>query len=247
MLLLPLLLSSSMAAAPAPEVLIVERSTLGVPPATGAQLRERLGLVFSGAGLAPQLGKERCADRACLLRLAEARGACAVGVTLVKNRQGLTVDVEAVDGGQVVLQQTFLLGAAPIDESPDARFFAERLAGRLRPDRPVVEPPPEAQLIPARRPEPEALRVAEVPAPLAPKVIGGASVAVSALGLGLLIGGGVVKGGLDAALAEQPVVSSLTRPQAEQQAALANGLMAGGAIALGLGVAGTITALALGW
>ncbi|MBI4934254.1 MAG: hypothetical protein HY828_10275, partial [Actinobacteria bacterium] len=72
-----------------------------------------------------------------------------------------------------------------------------------------------------------------------------ASGIVALAGLGALVAGAVVKQQLDAALAERPVVTTLSRAQAEQQAGLANGLLGGGAAALGAGVAGGVTALVL--
>lgn len=236
-----------LSAAPQGRVLVVERSTLQVPAATAVKLRERLAVAFEDARLTPQVVPERCASRECLFSLARDADAAVVGVTLVKNRQGLTVDLEAVDATAVLEQRTLVLATERLDTSPEVQLFAHQLAAKLLLDRPVADRPvadaPKPALVPDAPPE-APLVVAEAPS-TAPKVIGGVSAGLGALGIGLLVAGLVVKGGLDGALAEQPFVTTITRAQAEQQASLANGLMAGGAAAIGLGVAGAATAMGL--
>lgn len=231
-----------LAAAPQARVLIAERTTLQLTPAAGAELRAQFAAALTEARLAPELVSDKCPDRACLFALARDSKAAVVGVTLVKNRRGLTVDLEAVNAVTVLQQRTIAVAAEHLDQSADVQLFAHQLAALLLLDRPVADAP-KPELVPQAVPE-EPLVVAAQPSP-APKVIGGVSAGLGAVGIGLLVAGLVVKGSLDAALAEQPVVTSLTRAQAEQQASLANGLMAGGAVALGLGVAGAATAMGL--
>ena len=127
------------------KVAIVERTTLGIPAGSGVALRQRLRMALGAAGLEAELVSPACADRDCLTALARSRGACVVGVTLVKNKKGLTVDLEAVDAAAVVLQQTFLLANDQLERSPEAQVFAYQLGTRLAKDRPVVEslPPPK--------------------------------------------------------------------------------------------------------
>jgi hypothetical protein len=223
-------------------IAIVERSTLGLPAASAAQLRERLKTALEAAGLEATVATEACPDRPCLMALAHSRGAVVIGMTVVKNRRGLTVDLEAVDADVVVLQQTFLLSSEKLERSPEAQVFAHQLHARVARDTPVVEAP--KTLVPVARVEspPEWLEPAP---PVAPRVVGIASAAVGVAAVGLLIAGAVVKGQLDGALAQQPVVTALTRAQAQQQAGLANGLLGGGSAALGLAVAGGITALVM--
>lgn len=239
-LALPVLLALS--AAPQGRVLVVERSSLQVSAATAVKLRERLARAFADARLSPQLVGERCASRECLLSLARDADAAVVGVTLVKSRQGLTVDLEAVDATAVLLQSTLVLSTERLDTSPEVQLFAHQLAAKLLLDRPVADDPKPA-LVPDA-PTEAPLVLAQAPS-TAPKVVGGVSAGLGALGIGLLVAGLVVKGGLEGALSEQPVVTTITRAQAEQQAALANGLVAGGAVAIGLGVAGAATAMGL--
>lgn len=228
------------------KVTIVERSTLGVSPAVGASLRERLKTALETAGLQVELGTQSCADRLCLLAVAHSQKSCAVGMTVVKSRKGLTVDLEAVDAERVLLQQTFLLSNEKLEKSPEAQVFAYQLSGKLVKDRPVVEAPV---------PEPKSV-VAEVetkpdwleppPAPVGPRVLGVSSAVVGAAGLALMVVSAVVKGQLDTALGERPVITTLTRGQAQQQADLSNALLGTGVVALGLGLAGGTTAVVLG-
>lgn len=228
------------------KVTIVERSTLGLSPAAGALLRERLKLAFEKVGLEVALATEGCADRLCLLAVAHTQKSCAVGVTVVKSRKGLTVDLEAVDAEHVLLQQTFLLSSEKLETSPEAQVFAYQLSAKLVKDRPVVEAPvPEPRSVAVEvETKPEWLEPA--PAPMGPRVLGISSAAVGAAGLALIVVSAVVKGQLDTALAEQPVITSLTRGQAQQQADLSNALLGTGVVALGLGLAGGTTALVLG-
>jgi len=223
-------------------IAIVERSSLGIPAAGAAQLREQLKGALATGGLEAVVAPEACPDRPCLMALAQSRGAVVIGMTVVKNRRGLTVDLEAVDAEVVVLQQTFLLSSEKLERSPEAQVFAHQLHARLAKDTPVVEAP--KTLEPVARVESAPGWIEPAP-PVAPRVVGISSAAVGVVAVGLLIAGAVVKGQLDSALAQQPVVTTLTRAQAQQKADLANGLLGGGTAALGLGVAGGITALVM--
>lgn len=251
MLALPLTLALSLSAA---DVAVVERSTLGLPPSQGAQLRARLVLTFEAVKLTGELLPDACADRACLQALARARKQVVVGMTVVKSKKGLTVDLDAVDGEAVVLQQTFLLSSGDkLEKSPEAQVFVHQLAARLVKDAPVAEPEekkPEEKKPDVKNPEvtvePQWVERSPSTPSAAPKVLGVASAGVGVAGVVLLIAGAVVKGQLDTALSETPVVTTLTRSEAQARADAANGLMAGGTIALGLGVSGAITALVLG-
>ncbi len=229
------------------KVAIVERTTLGIPAGSGAALRQRLRVALGAAGLEAELVSPACADRECLTALARTRGACVVGVTLVKNKKGLTVDLEAVDAAAVVLQQTFLLANEQLERSPEAQVFAYQLGTRLAKDRPVVEPPPPPKVLTPGLVEapPPWLEPSPAPSRVAPRVLGGVAGGLGAAAIGLLVASAVVKGQLDTALRE-PVVTSLTRIEAQQQADLANGLLGGSVVALGLGLASGATALVLG-
>lgn len=244
--MLPLLLTLLTTAEP--QVAIVERSTLGISAQAGAQLRGRLKLALEQEGVTAVLSGESCADRACLLAQSQSREGCVVGMTVVKNRKGLTVDLEAVQDGAVVLQQTFLLSSDKLDSSPDAQVFAHQLQKRLAKDRPVAEPPPVVAAPkltpPIAEAKPEWLEPA--PAPVAPVVLGGVSAGVGAVAIGLLVASAVVKGQLDTSLQERPVVTTLTRAEAQQQADVSNALLGVGLAGLGLGLAGGATALGLG-
>jgi len=222
-------------------VVIVERSTLGVSPSAGAQLRERLKTALRKVALEAELSKDACADRACLMAVSKSKDAVVIGMTVVKSKKGLTVDLDAVDGDAVVLQQTFLLSSDRLEQSPEAQVFAHQLSGRLVKDRPVAEP--TVKLEPKREVVETVFERAPAPS-IAPKLIGGASAGVGVVSIGLLIVSAVVKGQLDSALKMDPV-SSLTRVQAQQQADLANGLLVSGLVGLGLGLAGGATAIAL--
>jgi hypothetical protein len=224
-------------------IAIVERSTLGISPASAAQLRERLKGVLEAAGLEAVIALDACPDRPCLRALAQSRGSVVVGITLVKSRRGLTVDLEAVDPDVVVLQQTFLLSSDQLERSPEAQVFAQQLHARVVKDTPVVEAP--KTLEPVAQVDTPAQWLQPTPAPIAPKVIGGVSAGLGVAAVALLIAGAVVKGRLDSTLS-QPVVTTISRAQAQQQADLANGLLAGGGGALGLGLAGGVTALVMG-
>jgi hypothetical protein len=241
-----LLVLTLTAAAGEARVVLVERSTLGLSATAGVELRGRLETAIERAGLSAEVSAARCADRACLMALAKDRATCVVGVSLVKNRKGLAVDLEAVDGKVVLVQETFLLSSDRLEDSPEAQVFAHHLAGKLVVDRPVAEKVPSVAPVPeAPTVDPRPELAAAPPSNLAPRVLFGTSAGVGAVGIGLLIAGAVVKGQLDSALAQQPVVTTLTRAEAEQQAALANGLLGAGAAALGVGVAGSVTALVM--
>ncbi|MFZ5440920.1 MAG: hypothetical protein ACOZQL_12995 [Myxococcota bacterium] len=230
------------------KVALVERTSLGVKAAEAARLRAQLATTLGAEGLDVEQVGPACTERACLLELARARGGCVVGVTLVKNRKGLTVDLEAVAEGQVILQQTFLLTGTPLDRSPEAQVFAHQLATRTaKDDRPLEERArEEPRLTPRETVVEEELPAVTAAAPAAPKVLGISASAVGAVAIGLLVASAVVKGNLDAALAEKPVITTLSRAQAQQQADVANGLLAGGVLGLGLGLAGGATAFVLG-
>jgi hypothetical protein len=230
--------------APDGGVVIVPRSTLGLATPAADRAREQLRTALEHAGLTATVSATACADHACLVTQASERRACALGVTLVKGRKDLAVDLEAVVEGAVVLQQSLSVVEPSLEQSQVVTAFAEALAAKLRTDRPVAEAPLRLDRPPSvevTQEQPPAFVQAR---PLSPVLVGGLAGGVAAVGVGLLVGSGVVKGQLDMAL-QPPVVTALTRPQAEQQAALANGLLGGGLVALGLGVAGGVTALVL--
>lgn len=230
----------------AADVAVVERSTLGLPPSAGAQLRAKLVAALEASNVRAEVVNEACADRACLQSLARERKQVVVGMTIVKSKKGLTVDLDAVDGEAVVLQQTFLVtNAENFDRSPEAQVFAHQLSTRLVKDAPVIEQPKPDVREPVVKAQPAWVDGSREPS-AAPKVVGFTAAGVGAVGVALLIAGAVVKGQLDAALAEQPVVTTLTRPQALERAASANALLGSGTVALGLGVTGAITAVVMG-
>ncbi len=244
--MLPLVLLLAIAAGDV-RVDIVERSTLGLSAPASVRLRERLKVALERDELTSRLAASRCADRACLMALAKSAGTCVVGVTVVKGRKGLTIDLEAVDATSVVLQHTFLLSTDRLEDSPEAQVFAHQLNTRLLKDTPVVEPERAAAptlLEPVVEAQPAWLEPA--PAPVFPRVLGGVSAGVGAVAIGLVIAGAVVKGQLATSLNETPVVTTLTRAQAQQQADAANALLGTGVVALIIAAAGGTTALLLG-
>ena len=216
----------------APTVGVVERSTLGLAAAQGMDARERLVKSLVEAQLTAELLRGTCLERECLLARAAERKGCVVGVTLVKNKKGLTVDLEAVHAGAVVLQQTFLvLSEKGLEKAAEVQVFAYQLASKLVPrEVPVNEPVAVERPL---APEVDLPVVIETRGPSPAKVgLGLGAGVVGAAGVALLVVGLVVKGTLDAQLAQQPVVTTLTRPEAQAQADLANGLMVGGAVSL---------------
>ncbi|MBL8914107.1 MAG: hypothetical protein JNM17_25610 [Archangium sp.] len=233
----------------AADVVVVERSTLGLPAPAGAELRTKLAKALEDVSVKAEVVNETCADRACLQSLARERKRVVVGMTIVKSKKGVTVDLDAVDGEAVVLQQTFLVSnVEKFERSPEAQVFAHQLSTRLLKDAPVAEnPKPEVEKPPVKVvPQPEWVDTSRAAPSAAPKVIGFTSLGVGVVGIALLIAGAVAKGQLDAALAEQPVVTTLTRPQALERAGAANALLGTGSVAIGLGVSGAITAAVLG-
>jgi hypothetical protein len=119
--------------AAAPRVELVERSTLGLSGPEGKQLRGQVQRALERGGLPTSLLTGACADHACLAARSRTGGACVVGVTLVKSRQGLTVDVEAVQGDETVAQRTWVTHRPSLDDDADVQQVVKALALRLAP------------------------------------------------------------------------------------------------------------------
>lgn len=236
-----LLLALALAAPPARPVTVVERATIGLGAAQAASLRKQLVVALKGEGLDVAELPERCADRTCLVARSLRLDRCVVGVTMLKSKKGLSVDLEAVDGELLLLQETFVITSERLDKSPEAQVFAHHLARKLvAEDAPVAEVKPQPEPEPRRldepwvEPRPEWVETSAPRSP-SPAVLGISGGVVAAVGVGLVIASVVVKGQLDGALAQQPVITTLTRAQAQQQADLANGLLVGGVLGLVLG------------
>lgn len=243
MLALALVLLSS--AAP-PKVQLVERATLGLSAQQGMEARRGLVSTLAAQGLAAELVPGTCADRGCLVAKSLKADRCVIGVTLTRSRKGLTVDLEAVDGELLVQQETFITAADALARAPELVAFAQKLARKLAPqDAPLAEPEPKRLAAPEVGVQETPEWVESRPS-RAPAVLGGLSAGVGAVAVGLLVASAVVKGQLDAALGEQPVITSITRAEAQQRADTANTLLVTGVAGLVLGLGGGATALGLG-
>lgn len=232
---------------------LVERNSLGLTAMEAARTREQLKHLMARAGFSVVMTGEVCGDSACLRGLAKARGHVVVGVTLVKSKKAVSVDLEAVDAAKVVLQQTFLAAPGELDRNEEAAAFVAALAERLEvkavadapvADAPVVERKKDPELTLAPREEPVAWTQAEPKSNVGPKVLLAGAGAVLAGGVALLIAGAVSAGALEQRLQVQPVVG-LTRAEARAQADGANALMAAGTTASLVGVGLAVTSVVL--
>ncbi len=162
----------------------------------------------------------------CLLQKARAGGAIAIGLSIAAGRKGLLVDLEALaPDGDVLASATFPLPASGDRSLPEVRAFVEALAARWK-----VREPPAVRVEPA--PVTTLTATEDVPesfwsrTPPRVTLIAAGVTVVGTVALG--IAGAVVKGQLDTSLAAAPL--TLTRPQALDQAGLANGLFTGSLI-----------------
>jgi len=238
------------ALAASPRVEFVERDTVGVKPETSLRVRTSLVALSTKAGLRAVLSTEGCTSSDCLKQISESKGVSLVGVTVVKSRRGLTIDLEAVFGPRVLLQQTFASSSDSLETSADAQRFGKELAAKLVATVPAEDPvvtdaprveTPKSVPLPT---EPTPAWVEQTPTRSAgPGVVVGVSAGGMAVGGGLLVAGLGGRANLDAELKSQPVVTTLTRPQAQSRADVANVLMGAGSVTAALGAAGLVTGL----
>jgi hypothetical protein len=248
-----LTLVTTLVLAAGPRVELVERNSMGLDAKTAALLRERVRKAMVSEGLDAVVVPQPCTDTECLRTLARAHDVVVVGMTIVKSRKGFTIDLEAVDLQQQVLLQTFVIADERVERSPDAQVFARELALKLaapepapKKDVPLEDPPPKkVTLEPPARLDPEPVLVERAPVPAAPRVVLVSSAVVAAAGVAMIVGGAVSAAQLERSLQETPVVTTLTRPQAQAQADGANALMGFGTAAFVAGSLGIITGVAL--
>lgn len=234
-----------------PRVEFVERNTVGVTAESSQRVRAGLTAMARKAGLRAIISREGCASSECLKELSESKKVSLVGVTTVKSRRGMTLDLEAVYGHRVLLLQTFVTSSESLESSAEAQKFIKELSAKLAASVPAEDPTP-----PADAPRVEVKPTVPLPAETtpawaeeqptrssAPGVVVGVSAGAVALGAGLLIAGLVASATLERELSSQAVVTTLTRPQAQARADVANGLMSAGSITAGLGAAGLVTGL----
>lgn len=251
-LLTGLVVASLLAAAPRVE--LVGRNNFGVDEKTASTLRERFRKAMTAEGLDATSLAEPCTDSACLKALAREHDVVVVGMTIAKGKKGFTIDLEALDARGSVLQQTFVISSDRVERSPDAQVFAKELALRLAPPEPEPSKPLENTDVPVKEPQKKVVLapeettpdyVEERPAPRAlPRVVLVSGAVVAVAGLAMIIGGAVSAGELDKTL-QAPVVTSLTRPQAQAQADGANALMGLGSATLVAGAVAVVTGVAM--
>lgn len=183
------------------------------------------------------------ARRACLKDLGTALGARAVvGVDVghVTGQMAVSLEAVLVADGKRLAQRSFTVDSAgyPAGVEGELKVFAAALKSALPPE----DAPVAAKLEPVPAPAKPVVIAAAAPSrPVMPIVLGAAAVVAAGLALGLGVMGGSTAAQLDRAKTTwqgQPA-SSLSRPQAQEIAARANGQY------LGAGLAGS-TAGALG-
>ncbi len=215
----------ALALAASPAFTVWERQTQNVPSSAVQTVELRVRESLAEQALEVAEGFKACgAEKDCLLARARETESVAIGLSIAKGRKGLLVDLQATaPDGTDLAAVTFPLPSKGDRKLPEVDAFAKQLAAAWK-ARPVkVEPEPVA-LAPVVDEAP--VEVVEVPTsfwtvPTHVTLWTGVVTGVAAIGLG--VAGAVVKGALDTSLAQQPPV--LSRPQALEQASLANGLL----------------------
>lgn len=230
---------AALTAAPA-EVLVVRRDTATVAPAVADKVVKHVIDGLTAEGVAARETTTACGGSVgCLAKTAtDAHAAVAIGVTVLKARKGVSVDVEAVDAAGTALgAETFLVPPAGEPLPPEAAALFRRIAAAAVP---VVadDAPKRVELAPAAPVE-----VAAAPSsPLLKVAFVGAGV-TGVAAAGLAVAGFLTRATLQTKLA-QPVVPG-TRAQAQGEATLTNGLLVGALISTLVAVAAGATAVLL--
>ncbi len=226
----------------APGIAVVKRSTSGVSEQVVALVLRTVEEGLRSEGLNPQSWPGICSDdRVCLGAAAKlAKTAAAVGVTVIRGRRDITVDLEAVDANQQQLAvQTFSVPSKGEPFPPEGIAFFNSVARRVKRD----DAPREVRLTP----EPAQQPAVEVIADRSPAagISAGVTIAAGVATIALVIAGIVVKGQLDAAINSGRPVAPLTRAAAEAKASTANALFSASLAAGGLTAAAAATTLVL--
>lgn len=227
-----------------PPVLVVRRETVGVSEPVVATVLRGVADGLTLEGLAAGEAKPACGgDAACLAQTAaDAHAAAAMGVTVVKTRKGLSVDLEAIAADARALGvATFPVPASGAPFPPEAIAFLNKLARALAPKE--EDAPKLVELAPAPQKGPAPVEAVHATARrplLRPLVVGTAIVGVAALGLGLA--GGLYANDLKARFTAGRFINE-TRMQAQSEAALANGLVTGALISALVAAAAGVTGL----
>jgi hypothetical protein len=232
--------------AAAPEVAVVQRSTEGVSPEVVAKVLRQISDGLKNEGFSPRTLSKSCVDAKCLsdTSLSE-KVAATVGVTIIRGRRDLTLDLEAIDGQQRQLAiNTF---GVPFKGAPlplECAEFFRNLKLELAPKNAAIDVPRVVQL----EPDP---KIEEAPELVEPKPARGlvraaavTTIVTGAAGVGLLIASAVVKIRLDGIWAKRDgsVITEISRGEAERQAQLSNSLGTGSIVALAVtGVAAVAT------
>lgn len=218
--LLPLVLVAT------PAFTVWERQTQNVPTSAVQTVELRVREALAEQSLEVAEGLAPCgSEKDCLLARARETDTVAIGLSIAKGRKGLLVDLQATaPDGTDLAAVTFPLPSKGDRKLPEVDAFAKQLAIAWKARPAKKEPAPEPL---ARKPviDEAPVEFVEVPATFwaAPAhVTLWSSVVTGAAAIGLSIGGALVKAALDTSLAQQPPV--LSRPQALEQAGLANGL-----------------------
>ena len=222
--------------AASPQVVVIKRTSVGVSETAVARVVLTLLDELTKAGIEAREAPGTCGpERVCLASTAQlAKAAAALGVTIVRSRRDLTIDLEAVDDSEHPLGlQTFSvpLSGQPFPPAASA-FFASLAAAVVKPaaDAPravQLEPPPSDAPIVIQRSN-TAGHVAAV-----------STLVVGATAIGLLVAGMVMRGSLETKLRPPNGIISGPRADAERQAGQVNAVLTGSLVA-------TVVALASG-
>ncbi|MHB8876448.1 MAG: hypothetical protein ACYC8T_22365 [Myxococcaceae bacterium] len=209
------------------QVVLVKGSAVGISDQTAATVLRTVGEALQERGFATQLHQGACdADRSCLAKASQSAGAAAaLGVTMVRGRKDITIDLEAVDAQERQLAvQTFSANPRGRPFSGEAATFFDSLAGALA--APLESDVPRVVDL-ASHPSAGRSELAAAPPSRTRQLSSGAAAVGGVAALACLIGGLVVKGDLDSRLQAGPVVTGFTRDEAQGRAGLANGLFTG--------------------
>lgn len=227
-----------------PPVLVVRRETAGVPEAAVAAVVRRVVDGLTAEGLAPGEVKLACAgDAACLATAArDAHAAGAIGVTVLKSRKGLSVDLEAIaPDARSVAVETFPVPSSGEPFPIEGADFLKKAGRALAP--PSEDDAPRATSL-APAPKEEVGVALEPRGNAALRVAATSAVVTGVLGLGFGVAGGVYGSALTAKFQPGRRVPQ-TRDSAVAEAGLANGLMTASLIASLVAVAAGTTAVVL--
>lgn len=230
-----------------PEVALVKRSIEGVSEETVAAVMRQITAGVQAQGLSVQTAKATCRDAKCLGDLSlSSKVAASIGVSIIRGRRDLTLDLEAIDGQQhQVALGTF---GIPVKGEPlpaDCAEFFRTLKLAVAPT-PVADSPRVVKLEPTNEATPELVQSRSNSGLL--RVSAGTTIAAGAVGLGLFLASAVVKVGLDGRLSHRSqsgVVMGITRDEAQNQANLSNGLINASFVPLAIAAVAAVTTVIL--